>query len=224
MHNVPTSVPNFSTLHDLLQKYFPGVLTQEQMDQFRLAFEGYVEWNARINVISRKDMDNLAERHFLHSLAIAKSIQFKSDTKLLDVGTGGGFPGIPLAIFFPECHFHLVDSRQKKIQVVEAIVHATGLKNVQYTVQRVEQVTSQYDFALSRAVASLDQFIPWVRRRIHCRSRNELPNGILYLRGGDLGPELEGMGFHASPTLTPLSTWFDEDYFQTKHLLHLSLC
>lgn len=224
MTNVPTSVPKFEGLEKLLAKYFPDSLSEAQVAQFRMAFEGYVEWNAKINVISRKDMENLAERHFLHSLAIAKSIQFKSGTKVLDVGTGGGFPGIPLAIFFPECHFHLVDSRQKKIQVVEAIVAATGLKNVHHTVQRAEEMTSQYDFVVSRAVASLDQFVPWVRRRIHCRQQNDLANGILYLRGDGVAEELKGMKLNQPPTLTPLKTWFDEEFFETKLLLHLSMC
>lgn len=221
---LPTSVPSFRSLETLLQKYFPDALSPVQIDQFRMAFEGYVEWNARINVISRKDMDNLAERHFLHSLAIAKSIQFKSGTKLLDVGTGGGFPGIPLAIFFPECHFHLVDSRQKKMQVVEAIVKAIDLKNVQWTVQRVEEMDTQHDFILSRAVASLDQFIPWVRKRVHCRNHNALTNGILYLRGDGVEQELKGLKLPQPPTLTPLNTWFDEEFFQTKYLLHQPLC
>ena len=224
MTNVPTSVPKFEGLLHLLGKYFPNALSDVQIEQFRLAFEGYVEWNARINVISRKDMENLAERHFLHSLAIAKSIQFKSGTKVLDVGTGGGFPGIPLAIFFPECHFHLVDSRQNKIQVVEAIVQAVDLKNVHHTVQRAEEMTTQYDFVVSRAVASLDQFVPWVRRRIHCRQQNDLANGILYLRGDGVAEELRGMKLSQAPTLTPLKTWFDEEFFETKLLLHLSMC
>jgi 16S rRNA (guanine527-N7)-methyltransferase len=224
MPTVPTSVPNFSRLASLLEKYFPDTLSTTQMDQFRAAFEAYLEWNARINVISRKDMENLAERHFLHSLAIAKSIQFKPGTKLLDVGTGGGFPGIPLAIFFPDSQFHLVDSRQKKIRVVEAIVHATGLNNVQWSVQRVEEMTTQYDFVLSRAVASMDQFLPWVRRRVHCRNQNTLSNGILYLRGEGAGEELRGVKLHQPPVMTPLSTWFDEPFFETKYLLYLNLC
>jgi 16S rRNA (guanine527-N7)-methyltransferase len=224
MSIVPSSMPNFSDLISLLEKYFPNAFSEVQLEQFKKAFEAYVEWNARINVISRKDMENLAERHFLHSLAIAKSIQFKSGTKLLDVGTGGGFPGIPLAIFFPESQFHLVDSRQKKIQVVEAVVQASGLKNVQSTVQRVEEMTTQYDFVLSRAVASLDQFLPWVRRRIHCRSRNDLPNGILYLRGSGIEDELKGIEMKHPPQMTALSEWFDEEFFETKYLLYLNLC
>lgn len=194
------------------------------MSQFQKAFEGYVEWNSKINVISRKDMENLAERHFLHSLAIAKSIQFKSGTKILDVGTGGGFPGIPLAIFFPECEFHLVDSRFKKIQVVEAITQLADLKNVQATIQRVEDMRDQYDFVVSRAVAAMDQFIPWVRKRIHCRNHNALPNGILYLRGEDLTQEFKGQSFAQGPRMTPISTWFEEEFFQTKNVLYLGFC
>lgn len=225
MPTVPTSVPNFSSLADLLSKYFPDALSASQLDQFRRAFEAYIEWNARINVISRKDMDNLAERHFLHSLAIAKSVQFKSGTKVLDVGTGGGFPGIPLAIFYPETHFHLVDSRQKKIHVVEQVARASDLKNVQWTVHRAEELTGQYDFVVSRAVASLDQFIPWIRKRVHCRQQNEVANGVLYLRGGEgVQEEVQGMGLPHPPTVTPISHWFDEEFFQTKHLVHVPLC
>jgi 16S rRNA (guanine527-N7)-methyltransferase len=224
MPTVPTSMPNFSRLASLLEKYFPGTFSNAQLDQFRAAFEGYLEWNARINVISRKDMENLAERHFLHSLAIAKSIQFKPGTKLLDVGTGGGFPGIPLAIVFPDSQFHLVDSRQKKIQVVEAIVQETGLNNVQWSVQRVEEMTTQYDFVLSRAVASMDQFLPWVQRRVHCRNQNTLPNGILYLRGAGVEAELQGLKRYKPPVMTPLSTWYDEPFFETKYLLYMDLC
>jgi 16S rRNA (guanine527-N7)-methyltransferase len=224
MTEMPTSVPNFAQLETLLQKYFPNQISEGQMIQFRKAFEGYIEWNAKINVISRKDMENLAERHFLHSLAIAKSIQFKSGTKVLDVGTGGGFPGIPLAIFFPECEFLLVDSRFKKIQVVDAIVALADLKNVHTTIQRVEDMTDQHDFVVSRAVAALDQFIPWVRKRIHCRSHNDLANGILYLRGEGAQDELSGLSFKQSPVKTPISTWFEEEFFQTKELLHLSFC
>jgi 16S rRNA (guanine527-N7)-methyltransferase len=224
MQETPTSVPNYAQLGQLLHKYFPGQLTDDQLAQFQKAFEGYIEWNAKINVISRKDMENLAERHFLHSLAIAKSIQFKSGTKVLDVGTGGGFPGIPLAIFFPECEFHLVDSRFKKIQVVEAISALADLKNVQATIQRVEDMHDQYDFVVSRAVATMDQFLPWVHRRIHCRNHNTLPNGILYLRGEGLTEDLKGKRFPHGPTMTPVSTWFEEEFFQTKHLLYLGLC
>lgn len=217
-------MPNFASLQALLEKHFPDRFSADQLEQFRMAFEGYVEWNAKINVISRKDMENLAERHFLHSLAIAKSIHFKSGTKVLDVGTGGGFPGIPLAIFFPECHFHLVDSRQKKIQVVEAIVRVTDLKNVQYSVQRVEEMTTQFDFVISRAVASLDQFLPWVRRRIHCRNQNDLPNGILYLKGESVEEELKHVQLPYPTQLTPLSKWFDEPFFETKLLLYQRMC
>lgn len=140
------------------------------------------------------------------------------------MGTGGGFPGIPLAIFFPECEFHLVDSRLKKIQVVEAITALTDLKNVQATIQRVEEMRDQYDFVVSRAVASMDQFVPWVRKRIHCRSQNTVPNGILYLRGEDLSQEFERIPLAQRPTMTPVSQWFDEEFFKTKQLLYLSLC
>ena len=218
-------MPNFSTLTFFLEKYFPGELSPAQEKQFELAFAGFLEWNEMINVISRKDMENLAERHFLHSLAIAKRISFQPGTRVLDAGTGGGFPGIPLAILFPETQFHLVDSRGKKIKVVAEIVQATGLQNVQYTVQRVEQLTDQYDFVVSRAVAAMEKFIPWVRKSIHCTSKNDLANGILYLRGGDIETEMKALPENKGKwELTSLADYFEEEFFATKNLLHLSWC
>lgn len=218
-------MPEFSSLHALLEKYFPGDLSPLQMTQFEQAFNAYLEWNALINVISRKDIDNLAERHFLHSLAIAKSIRFRPDTQVLDAGTGGGFPGIPLAIFFPETQFMLVDSREKKIKVVQEVAQAAGLKNVQWGVHRVEQLKGEYDFVVSRAVAAMEEFVPLVRHLIHCTSWNTLANGILYLRGGDLKSEMapfKRMQHHWQAT--DLATVFDEPFFESKSLLHLSFC
>lgn len=224
MNDSPSTVPNFSSLKDLLEKYFPGEISSQQMEQFRKAFEGYIDWNSKINVISRKDMENLAERHFIYSLAIAKAIRFLPGTTVLDVGTGGGFPGIPLAIFFPEVNFHLVDSRKKKMIVVEEIVQLTGLTNVQHSVQRVEEMDEQFDFVVSRAVASMDKFLPWVRKRMHCKSKNELKNGILYLRGEGIDAELHAINQKRKYTLMNVSDWYSEEFFQTKFLLHLSLC
>lgn len=218
-------MPDFSSLQTLLEKYFPDDLSPLQIQQFELAFNAYLEWNAMINVISRKDIDNLAERHFLHSLAIAKSIRFRPGTQVLDAGTGGGFPGIPLAIFFPETQFMLADSREKKIKVVQEVAQAAGLKNVQWGVHRVEQLKTQYDFVVSRAVASMEEFVPWVRHLIHCKSQHTLANGILYLRGGDIKQEMAAFKrFQHHWQATDLATQFDEEFFASKSLLHLSFC
>ena len=218
-------MPQFPELEKLLSQHFPNTLNQEQFHQFKLAFEAYLEWNAMINVISRKDIENLAERHFLHSLAIAKSIRFAPGTKVLDAGTGGGFPGIPLAIFFPETEFMLVDSREKKIKVVQEVAVACGLKNVQWGVHRVEQLTAQYDFVVSRAVTALDEFIPWVKKWIHCRNRNTLSNGILYLRGGGVEEELARLKTEKPAWRSiSLQDTFPEPFFASKFLVHLSFC
>jgi 16S rRNA (guanine527-N7)-methyltransferase len=218
-------MPNYSQLEFFLEKYFEGRVTALQKEQFRLAFEAYVEWNEKVNVISRKDIENLAERHFLHSLAIAKHISFVPETRVLDVGTGGGFPGIPLAIMFPEVSFHLVDSVNKKIKVVAEIVQAAGLANVEYSVQRAEEMKDQYDFVLSRAVSSMDKFIPWVRKRIHCRNRHKIKNGILYLRGGDVKAEMAMIrGMKGKWKAIPLKDYFEGEFFESKFLLDISLC
>ena len=218
-------MPNFSQLNLFLEKYFDGQVSPAQNEQFRLAFEAYLEWNEKINVISRKDIENLTERHFLHSLAIAKRVSFTPGTRLLDVGTGGGFPGIPLAIMFPEVSFHLVDSVNKKIKVVSEIVQVAGLKNVEYSVQRVEEMKDQYDFVLSRAVSSMNKFIPWVRKRIHCGNRNKVKNGILYLRGGDVKAEMAKIrGLKGKWKTTPLKDYFEEEFFESKFLLEIKVC
>ncbi|MEM0999980.1 MAG: 16S rRNA (guanine(527)-N(7))-methyltransferase RsmG [Bacteroidota bacterium] len=218
-------MPNFSQFEIFLKKYFSEAISPSQLEQFRLAYGAYLEWNEKINVISRKDIENLAERHFLHSLAIAKRLRFLPGTRILDAGTGGGFPGIPLAILFPEAKFHLVDSRQKKITVVRNIVQAARLDNVQYSVQRIEQLTEQYDFVVSRAVAAMEKFLPWVKKRIHCRSRHPVRNGILYLRGGEIEAEMNALGKQAGQwSLTPLYAWFDEEFFDSKYLLEVSFC
>jgi 16S rRNA (guanine527-N7)-methyltransferase len=218
-------MPQFQELFSLLDRYFPGELSSDQKDQFQRAFDAYLKWNPLINVVSRKDIENLAERHFLHSLAIAKSIRFVPGTTVLDAGTGGGFPGIPLAILFPQTQFMLVDSRQKKIQVVEEVAREAGLQNVQWSVQRVEQLTGQFDFVVSRAVTSLDEFIPWVKKRIHCRNKNSLANGILYLRGGGFEEELNSKVLEKPQwTATPLADWYSEEFFASKFLVHVTYC
>jgi len=215
-------MPNFDRLAFFFEKYFPDQLTEDQLNRFQAAWEAYLEWNEKINVISRKDIENLAERHFLHSLVISKIIRFQPQTSVLDAGTGGGFPGIPLAILFPETQFHLVDSRKKKIQVVQEVVQACTLENVQCSVQRVEQLGGQYDFIVSRAVASLEKFIPWVKGKIKRKSQHDLKNGILYLRGGDIEAELKTIaGKGLKWKVYPISDLFEEEFFTEKYLVHL---
>lgn len=199
-----------------IRKYFPG-LSPTQWQQFAQLEPLYREWNAQINVISRRDIDQLYERHVLHSLGIAKVISFKSGTDILDVGTGGGFPGIPLAILFPECHFHLVDSIGKKIKVVRAVATALGLSNVEAEQIRAEQLPDKYDFVVSRAVTQLDEFYGWVRTKFNKAYQHELRNGILYLKGGDV-TELKPVGKYK---LYPLSDYFEEEFFATKQVVYI---
>ncbi len=182
--------------------------------------ELYADWNEKINVISRKDIENISEKHILHSLAIAKIIAFKSGTKILDVGTGGGFPGIPLAIMFPNCEFHLVDSIAKKINVVSEISNAIGLTNVNAEQVRAEMLNDKYDFIVSRAVTAFPDFLKWIRKNISQQNFNDLPNGILYLKGGDLSEELHG--FERQITLFDISTYFEEAFFDTKKVVYFS--
>lgn len=216
-------MPEFSELKSLVEKYFPGRFSKEQTDTLEKAFQGYIEWNQKINVISRKDIENLAVRHFLHSFAIAKLIDFLPGSKVMDVGTGGGFPGIPLAILFPKTHFHLVDSRSKKITVVQEIVQLCSLKNVQSTAQRAEELRGQYDFIVSRAVAPMDKFVPWVKKKVAPRSKHPLKNGIIYLRGGDVDAEMHDLKLHRIKWKTfPISDFFEEDFFFEKYILHLA--
>ncbi len=203
----------------LLLNYFPE-LTDTQIEQFGQLKELYQDWNLKINVVSRKDIDELYLRHVLHSLGIAKVQSFLPGTKILDVGTGGGFPGIPLAILFPEVHFHLVDSIGKKIKVVEEVVEGLGLQNVKATNARVEVVNEQYDFIVSRAVAQMETFVRWIKHSVAKKSRHDLKNGILYLKGGDLMEELESF---SKATIYPLQGYFKESFFETKSVVHLPL-
>ena len=203
---------------DLIKKYFPE-LTPRQLEQFDAMQSLYEEWNAAINVISRKDMEHLYERHILHSMGIAKVIRFAPGTSVLDVGTGGGFPGIPLAIAFPEANFHLLDSIGKKIKVVQAVTNSLELTNVTSEKLRVEDLAEKFDFVVSRAVASMPEFQYLVRKNITKRRLNPLHNGILYLKGGDMREELQRTP--ARHQIYHLSRYFEEPFFETKSLVHL---
>ena len=200
---------------DIITKYFPD-LSEEKANKFTQLGTLYEEWNNKINVISRKDFDHFYERHVLHSLAIAKFINFEPGTTVLDVGTGGGFPGIPLAIFFPECRFHLVDSIGKKIKVVQAVAEALHLDNVTTEQVRVENHKPTYDFIVSRAVTAFPAFVNLCRSKIKKEQRNAISNGILYLKGGDFGDEIEL--FKKNISTTPLSDYFEEEFFETKKM------
>ncbi len=205
---------------DIITKYFTG-LSSQQLEQFGRLEALYSEWNAKINVISRKDIEQLYERHVLHSLAIAKVIQFVPGTTILDVGTGGGFPGIPLAIMFPETSFMPIDSIGKKIKVVTEVASALGLQNVNARHIRVEEVNQKFDFVISRAVTAFPRFVALVRNRISDQNKNTLANGILYLKGGDF--EEETAQFEKQIKVYALQNFFQEEFFETKKLIHMAL-
>ena len=204
---------------DLIFKYFP-TLSNEQKDQFAKLQELYKDWNQKINMVSRKDIDELYLRHVLHSLAIAKVQQFKPGTTVLDVGTGGGFPGIPLAILFPETHFTLVDAIGKKIKVVEEVVEGLGITNVTAKNMRVEELKGQFDFIVSRAVAAMPTFVHWVKGKVKKNSVHERRNGILYLKGGDLTEELAD---YKTVEIINLPDFYEEEFFDTKKVVYLPM-
>ena len=204
---------------ELILKYFPD-LTPLQIEQFTKLEALYQDWNLKINVVSRKDIDELYLRHVLHSLAIAKIINFKDGSSMMDVGTGGGFPGIPLAILFPECEFHLVDSINKKLNVVREVVAGLELQNVKVTHSRVEEIKETYDFIISRAVAAMPTFVHWIKGKVSKTQQNELKNGIIYLKGGDLTEELQD---YKPTTIYNISDYFEEDFFDTKKIVHLPI-
>jgi 16S rRNA (guanine527-N7)-methyltransferase len=202
---------------ELIYSHFPD-LTERQRDQFAALFDLYSEWNAKINVISRKDMESFYEKHVLHSLGIAKVYTFLPEQRVLDVGTGGGFPGIPLAILFPETQFHLVDSIGKKIKVVLAVADALGLENVRADHGRAEEFKGPYDFVVSRAVTQMQRFVPWIKGKISQKNLDsERINGLLYLKGGDLAEELGTM----KARISSLSNFFTSEFFETKKVVYL---
>ena len=201
----------------LIRHYFPDITT-EQQEAFAKLGPVYKEWNEMINVISRKDIEHLYEHHVLHSLAIAKFIKFKNGTKIIDLGTGGGFPGVPLAIMFPECRFHLVDSIGKKLKVIEAAKEAVGLKNIWTFHSRAEEMEYYYDYCVSRAVAPLRDLMKWTTRKYSADHHNEKRNGLICLKGGDLTEETAGLKMVQT---TPLSDYFTEDFFKDKSLVYV---
>jgi len=204
---------------DLIKKYFPD-LTDDQTAKFAQLESLYKDWNLKINVVSRKDIDEIYLRHVLHSLGIAKIQQFKPEANILDVGTGGGFPGIPLVILFPETNFHLVDSIGKKMKVVNEVVEGLQLTNVKTTNARVEEISGTYDFIVSRAVAAMPTFVHWTKGKIAKKSKHELKNGILYLKGGDLTVELRD---YPKARIYELRDYFEEEFYETKKVVYLPL-
>ena len=204
---------------EFIQKYFPE-LTEVQISQFQQLEALYHDWNSKINVISRKDIDEIYSRHVLHSLGIAKVIQFQPGAKILDVGTGGGFPGIPLAILFPETQFYLIDIIAKKIKVVQEVAKGLGLKNVKAEQKRAELIKEEFDFIVSRAVTNMTDFVKWTKHKTKKNAVHELKNGILYLKGGDLTEELAA---YKTVQLYNVHDFFEEDFFETKKVVYLPL-
>jgi 16S rRNA (guanine527-N7)-methyltransferase len=203
---------------DIILKYFPNI-SEEQKKQFAALYDLYVDWNSKINVISRKDIENLYLHHVLHSLAIAKLIQFTDGTKIMDVGTGGGFPGVPLAILFPKCEFLLVDSIGKKIKVATEVSNAIGLKNIQFRHCRAEEEKGKFDFVVSRAVMPLPDLVKIVKKNISKDQHNALPNGVICLKGGNLDSELTP--FKKNAEADDLSMYFEEEFFKTKKIVYV---
>ena len=204
----------------LLLKYFPD-LTEEQRKQFAALYELYIDWNSKINVISRKDIENLYEHHVLHSLGIARVIRFRAGSSVMDLGTGGGFPGIPLAILFPDTKFHLVDSIGKKVRGATEVANAIGLKNVTFRHARAEEEKQTFDFVVSRAVMPLADLIKIIRKNISPKQQNALPNGLICLKGGEL--EHETMPFKHKTSMHNLNEDFDEEFFQTKKVVYVTI-
>lgn len=205
---------------ELILHYFP-TLTEKQKEQFAALDALYRDWNAKINVISRKDIDNLYEHHILHSLGIAKVIRFRPGSSVLDIGTGGGFPGIPLAILFPEVKFHLLDSIGKKVKVAQAVAEAIGLENVRCSHRNVMEDKEKYDFVVSRAVMQMSDLVKLIRKNVHHEQKNSLPNGVICLKGGDIQSEMRP--FKHCCEVWPLSTYFEEEFFETKKVAYVSL-
>ena len=205
---------------DIILKYFPDI-TEEQKKQFAALYDLYTEWNAKINVISRKDIENLYEHHVLHSLGIARVIQFRTESRIMDLGPGGGFPGIPLAILFPEVHFHLVDSIGKKVRVATEVATAIGLKNVTFRHARAEEEKQTFDFVVSRAVMPLADLIKIIKKNISVKQQNALPNGLICLKGGEL--EHEAMPFKHKTVMHNLSDEFEEEFFKTKKVVYVTV-
>ena len=205
-------------MKEKLLKYFPQ-LSQHQLEQYELLAKEFLSWNEKINLISRKDTDNIFEHHILHSLAIAKVCKFKPQCEIMDIGTGGGFPGIPLAIMFPETKFYLVDSIGKKIKVVQALVEALGLKNVEAEQIRAENVNRQFDFIVSRAVTYLPDFMQWTKGKISKIQYHDLANGVLYLKGGDLTEELSTIKNKIK--IYDIDNYFEEEFFETKKVIYV---
>ena len=205
---------------DIITKYFSDI-SDEQRRQFEALYDLYQDWNSKINVISRKDIDNLFEHHVLHSLAIAKTIRFKDGSEILDFGTGGGFPGVPLAILFPNCHFRLIDGTGKKIRVATEVANAIGLKNCHPEHKRGEEEKGKYDFVVSRAVMPLPDLERIVRKNISTKQRNAMPNGIICLKGGNVEGEIQPFRKYAE--VSEISQWFDEEWFKEKYIIYLPI-